>query len=515
MEAVSQEKSLEPGSGCEKKSIQYKITFPEEKKSLQTSPDMTIMQAAQALEISLDAPCGGRGKCGKCLVEVTTEEGTRIVKACQSRIDKDMSVRVIHREEKSARILSEGLVCNVDLDPYLGEKGYLAAFDIGTTSVVGYLLRGDTGEELAYASMLNPQSQFGADVISRCNYVLTKHSRQLAQVIRETMNSLLEELAEKSGISVLQIRQISVVGNTCMHHLFLGINPQSIVVAPYKPAQKGSMTVPAADYDIHIHPEGILRVLPNIDGFVGADTVGCILACQMDKIEKMTLMVDIGTNGEIVLGNKNRLICTSTAAGPAFEGAKITCGMRGADGAIDHVYNTDEITWSVIGDGEPRGLCGSGLMDAVRVLLERGMISETGRLSQDGTPVYLSEHVYLTQKDIREVQLAKGAMAAGMRILCRKMGIEIDDIEEVLIAGAFGNYMDPDSACYIGLLPRQLGGRIRCMGNAAGVGAKAAILNQKEFERANRLAERVEFAELAASVEFQEIFVEEMGFQDI
>lgn len=492
--------------------MNYQIQFPKEQKSCEVSEDTTIMQAAQMLEIPLDAPCGGRGKCNKCIVKVEDAEGTRQVKACQTKVDRDMSVYLICQEAKSARILSQGLDRDIQINPYEGEEGYLAAFDIGTTSVVGYLLKGDTGEELSAASMLNPQSQFGADVISRCNYVLTNHTTQLADVIRETLNTLLEQLAEKVGITVEEIMQISVVGNTCMHHLFMGIDPHSIVVAPYKPAQKASMTVKASDCDLHIHPDGILRVLPNIDGFVGADTVGCILACQMDQREKMTLMIDIGTNGEIVLGNKNRLICTSTAAGPAFEGAKITCGMRGADGAIDHVYNGDEITYSVIGDKEPIGICGSGLMDAVRVLLERDEIMETGRIENDGKPLYISKDVYLTQQDIREVQLAKGAMAAGMRILCKEMGIQVDDIEEILIAGAFGNYMNPDSACYIGLLPRQLRARISNIGNAAGVGAKVAILDHKEFEKADRLVEHVEFVELAASMEFQEIFVEEMGF---
>ncbi|NCB93947.1 MAG: DUF4445 domain-containing protein [Clostridia bacterium] len=491
----------------------YRITFTKENKSCQVKEGTTIMQAAQLLDIPLDAPCGGTGKCGKCMVDITIGQESKRVKACQTIIDQDMSVCLTRQEAKSARILSQGLYRDITINPYKGEQGYLAAFDIGTTSVVGYLMDGRSGRELASASMLNPQSKFGADVISRCNYVITQQSDRLAKVIRKTVNTLLCQLAGKAQIHTEEIMQVSIVGNTCMHHLFLGIDPQSIVVAPYKPVQKEAMTVQAKDYDIQIHPQGILRVLPNIEGFVGADTVGCILAAEMDQREKMTLMIDIGTNGEIVLGNKNRMICTSTAAGPAFEGAKIACGMRGADGAIDHVYNGKNISWSCIGQGEPKGICGSGLMDAVRVLLERGEITVTGRLANDGNPIYISENVYLTQKDIREVQLAKGAMAAGMCILCKKMGIEIEDIEEVLIAGAFGNYMDPDSACTIGLIPKQLRNRITNIGNAAGVGAKLAVLSQEEFEKADMLAKEIEFAELALSMEFQEIFVEEMGFE--
>ena len=252
--------------------------------------------------------------------------------------------------------------------------------------------------------------------------------------------------------------------------------------------------------------------------------MGCLLACGWDHRDPMTLMIDIGTNGEMVLGNRRRSVTCSTAAGPAFEGAKIRFGMRGADGAIDHVFTGADgsIGYSVVGGGEALGICGSGLLDAVAVLLELGVVDETGRFDPDGPAAlgladgkpayYFNDTVCLTQSDIREVQLAKAAIAAGIRLLCDRLGVAIGDIEQVLIAGAFGNYMSPDSACTIGLLPKILREKIIPVGNAAGEGAKLAVREDFQFELASRLAGEVEFLELANDPRFQDIFVDELSF---
>jgi uncharacterized 2Fe-2S/4Fe-4S cluster protein (DUF4445 family) len=418
---------------------------------------------------------------------------------------------------------------------------YLTAFDIGTTSIVGYLLDGRSGEEIAVSSVLNPQSQYGADVIMRSNYALDGHLDQLSSAVRQAMNQILLALAKQASIDVRDIYQVSFVGNTCMHHLFLEISPGALVHSPYNPSLSEPLILPAGDYDIDIHPQGRLMVLPNIAGFVGADTVGCLLATDFSKREAMTLMIDIGTNGELVMGNKKRMITCSTAAGPAFEGAKITCGMRGANGAIDHLsFEGDKLICSTIGNEKPAGICGSGLMDTVSLLLQYGFLEESGRLytpeelehpvakanahrltTIDNISAFIlafpdetahQEPVFLSQKDIREVQLAKGAIAAGIQLLCQRLGISVDDIQEVLIAGAFGNYMSPESACNIGLIPPSLRSRITPIGNAAGEGSKIALINHSEFLHSKRLASGIEFLELAAESSFQDTFVDELEF---
>lgn len=409
----------------------------------------------------------------------------------------------------------------------------MAAFDIGTTTVAGYLLDGRTGEQLATASALNVQTEYGADVIMRANYSLEHGAEELSACIRVLLKKLIRTLCKEAGKEPEDIYQVSVVGNTCMHHLFLGIVPDSLVHAPYNPAISHGLTFPAEKFRLGIHPGGQLIALPVIAGFVGADTVACLLAVNLEEEKKMTLMIDIGTNGEIVLGNSKRRIACSTAAGPAFEGAKIACGMRGAEGAIEHAHLEEgRLVCKVIGGGKPTGICGSGLIDIIAGLLEAGVIDETGRLMEGPRVVQIDDNtktayllagpsessngkpVYLSQKDIREVQLAKGAIAAGIALLAEQMGITLEQIEQVYIAGAFGNYMDPAGACRIGMLPGILKDRIIPVGNAAGEGAKLALLNNEELERAERLARHTEFLELAALPEFQDEFVDQLEFPE-
>ena len=406
------------------------------------------------------------------------------------------------------------------------EKGSfcLAAFDIGTTTLAGYLLDASDGQVLAVESRMNPQAQYGADVIMRADYALTHGTGDLSGCIRRELNDMAGCLAAQAGRKHTDILQICVVGNTCMHHLFLGVSPASLVHAPYTPAISRSMTFPAAHYGLSIHSKGQLLMLPNIAGYVGADTTGCLLTVRPDLKEEITLLLDIGTNGEMILGNRNRLVTCSTAAGPAFEGAKIECGMRGADGAVDHV-SFENGTWrfTTINNRPAVGLCGSGLLDLTAQLVQHGFIDESGNLEsgQDDPKTFFlvspedsgnGKGVWLTQKDIREVQLAKAAIAAGIRILMKTISVTEDDIRCLYIAGAFGNYMDPSSAGAIGLIPPSLADRIRPIGNAAGEGAKIALLNTDEWKLSNRLTEMVEFVELAALPEFQDCFVDELEF---
>ena len=292
------------------------------------------------------------------------------------------------------------------------------------------------------------------------------------------------------------------------------------------PAVREALRVPAAGL-LPIAPHAQVRILPNIAGFVGADTVGCLLAADYDHLEPLSLMIDIGTNGEMVLGNRHRRIACSTAAGPAFEGANIYCGMRGAHGAIDHVsLENGRLRCSVIGGSSAAGLCGSGLLDAVACALDAGLIDPTGRMddtvgaSDQWTQINglkalrLQGDVVLTQKDVREVQLAKAAIRAGIELMAKQFGVTPDDIQTVYLAGAFGNYLSPASACRIGMIPPCLLSKITPVGNAAGSGVKMAAASEAAMVRAERLAAETEFLELASLPEFQDEYVDRMAFEE-
>ena len=399
---------------------------------------------------------------------------------------------------------------------------YLAAFDIGTTTLAGYLLDGKDGREVSVASKMNPQAQYGADVINRANYTLEHGTEEVTGVIHKAVNEMLEEMAEKAGITVDRIFLISIAGNTCMHHLFLGISPDSLVHAPYNPAVEESMILRASDWGIRANYRAQILMLPNIAGFVGADTVACLVSSGLADEEDWTLLIDIGTNGEMVLGKNHKMAACSTAAGPAFEGAGITHGMRGAEGAISKVeWKDDHFVIHTIGDKKPIGICGSGLLDMVSELLKSGQMDETGELSCGSSIVLADENesgkgvpVTLEQQDIAQLRLAKAAIASGVRLLAEKQGIEIEDIKKVWLAGAFGSFLSPDSACNIGLIPPELRGRITAIGNAAGAGAKEVLRNQDSWNRAEKLARESDFLELAGMPDFQDCFVDELEFPD-
>ena len=480
----------------------YTVTFLPTGTAVTVDGRTTILQAQIQAGLHPDAPCGGNGTCGKCRVEL---DGCEVL-SCQTEVDRNMTVRLT--VSGKTRILTGGL--EVDMEPD-GAHKYALAFDIGTTTVVCYLLDGHSGDLIAQASTVNPQSQFGADVISRIQTVLETGTEDLKTCIRTALGKLTREAARKAGIVPEEIGAAAIVGNTAMHHLLLGIDPSPMVVPPY---------MPGVFEALELDPEGILpisgkvRILPNIAGFVGGDTVGCMASTRFDRLEELTLMIDIGTNGEMVLGDKHRRIACSTAAGPAFEGAKISCGMRGADGAVDHVSLVDgTVHQHVIGEGHGIGLCGSGLLDLVAVLLDLEIVDESGYL--EGKEYRLEgTDVTLTQKDVREVQLAKAAIRAGIELLAEKLGVEIGDIQKVYLAGAFGNYLDPASACRIGMIPPVLLDRIQPIGNAAGEGSKLSALSRAEFEYAKALAAGTEFLELASLPNFNDCYVDALEFAE-
>lgn len=471
----------------------YTVTFLPDNISVPVEAGASLLSAQILAGLRPDAPCGGKGTCGKCKVML---EGREVL-ACQTVVDRDMTV--FTEAEEKVTILTSGIAAETRPD---GEFDYVLAFDIGTTTVVCYLLDGHTGDLLAQESCVNPQSQFGADVISRIQHALDGNGEVLSHCIRNALKELAEKVCKKQKILLEDIGTSAIVGNTAMHHLLLNIDPKPLVTPPYMPAVFEAMEKEKA------------RILPNIAGFVGGDTVGCMVSTRFDQQEELTLLIDIGTNGEMVLGNKDRRIACSTAAGPAFEGAKISCGMRGAVGAVDHVWlEKGEIRYHVIGDKGSKGLCGSGLLDLVAVLLDMGILDESGYL--ENKEYTLCENVTLTQKDIREVQLAKAAIRAGIELLTEKLGTEVSDIHQVYLAGAFGNYMNPVSACRIGMIPPVLLDTIKPIGNAAGEGAKLCALSKAEFAYSKKLAKETEFLELASLPNFQDCYVDALEFEEV
>ncbi len=473
------------------------VLFQPEGISIQVPSGTTLQQAQLRAGLQPDAPCGGRGTCGKCAVVL--EDGRKVL-ACRTIVRENMTV--FSARQPHEQILLQGKF-HLPLQPD-GTDDYAIAFDIGTTTVVGYLLDGHSGTVLARQGIQNPQRQYGADVISRIQNARTDGA-QLQRLITDALSSLTEKLAAQVHLPPDAITAAAVAGNTAMHHLLLGIDPKPLVTPPYMPNVCQAME---ADF---LPISGKVRILPNIAGFIGGDTVACMLASRLDQCKELTLLVDIGTNGEMVLSNGTRTIACSAAAGPAFEGARISCGMRGEEGAIDHVYlKNGEIHFHVVGNVEPRGICGSGLLDLLAVLLDSGRMDSSGRL-QEGS-FRLTESVTLTQKDVREAQLAKAAIRAGITMMAQQIGAAASDIQHVLLAGAFGNYMDPLCACRIGMLPPELAGRIQPIGNAAGTGACMCALSRRAYRYASTLAAGTEFLEFAGMEEFQDCFLDCLEF---
>lgn len=483
--------------------MQYCITVMPQKQNISAFSGENLLQTLRSAGFFVNAACGGNGSCGKCKVLVEGKE----VLACRTVVDRDMTVTLPAVE--ATLILTEG----IESRPVVSCKNdFSLAFDIGTTTVVGYLLNGENGQELACESTLNPQVSYGADVISRIQYSISGHMKVLTAAIRKSIADLAGRLCETADVTPSQVTVVSLVGNPAMQQLFLGIYPGNLAQIPFAPVLTQAKTVPAKNY-IPLLENANLLIVPNISGFVGADTLACVLATELYKQEEIILLVDIGTNGEMVLGNKHRMIACSTAAGPALEGANIQFGMRGETGAIDHIrFEDGQLRCSVIGGGDAVGICGSGIIDAVAAALDAGLINERGRIQNEDRCIQLTDKIYLTQEDIRQVQLAKSAIAAGIELMAEHLGITLQDIQRVYLAGAFGTFMNPSSACRTGLLPAVLESKITAVGNAAGSGAKLLACNDQALYMAQELITQVEFIELASAPNFQRRFARNMRF---
>ncbi|MCX7968505.1 MAG: ASKHA domain-containing protein [Armatimonadetes bacterium] len=602
-------------------------------------PDNTpLVRALWQLGISVEAPCGGFGICGKCkvrflsgnipkptaeeqklLTDADLKEGWRLT--CQHRVEGEATIFIPEESRPSiAQILTTAVEREADLMPAVKrftvfvpaasttdersdvqrlldavrqqhglnitsaslplpvlrslptvlrqsqevtlvvyspepERSFVLevkprsdsarpllglAFDIGTTTLVGYLIDLETGNELTYSARLNPQVQFGDDVVSRLHYALQQPNglRQLQQAVVKGMNEIISECCQVANASPTDIYELVCVGNTAMLHLLLGVNPEPIAFAPYVPAFNESVTVEGWKLGLRIHPNGLLTTLPCIAGYIGADTVAVVLTHLHEPDGEPIVALDIGTNGEIVVRHQGQYWCASAAAGPAFEGGRIYQGMRAERGAISQVSieRTDAKVWlkvQTLGGNLPKGICGSGLIDAVAALIELGVIDETGRMSNDlpewqdrflsinGQKAFQlvapqlserSEGIVISQRDVRELQLAKGSIRAVTEVLLQVAGLGWDEVGQVIIAGAFGFFVNLRSAQRTGLLPPLPLERFLPVGNAAGAGAKLALRSVIERKRATELARKMTHVPMTGNPAYEDALMEFIGF---
>ncbi len=416
------------------------------------------------------------------------------------------------------------------------DESYGVAFDLGTTTLVGTLMNLRTGMAEAVRSTLNGQAPFGADVISRISHAMTGSAAiaELQAAVLATMNGILRELYEMAGVSRDRVYETVIVGNATMLHLLLGIDPAPIGVVPFTPAFRDPLYLPAREIGLEIHENGRIQTLPILGAYVGADIVGGIVATGLAREEKLRVFVDVGTNGEIAVGSSRRLLATAAPAGPAFEGSQIKCGMRATEGAIEGVTLTaGRVELQVIGgDVAPSGICGSGLVDIVAQLRVVGLVDPSGKMKSreeapehplsdclivvDGVRAFLlADGIYLTQRDIRELQFAKGSIATGIKVLMDILGVTAADVDEVLLGGSFGSYLNPESAKIIGLVPAVDVDRILSVGNTAGEGAKMTLLSFRERQVAFELPAAIEYVELSGRTDFNDSFVSVLGFPEL
>lgn len=438
---------------------------------------------------------------------------------------------------------NKNLLCVIDDDEIISiegmediDKTYGIAIDIGTTTIAAYLINLKDGKQIDSYSSLNPQRAYGADVISRIAYTIENIDglEKVNSSIINEINNIINVFCERNKVNKANIYKVVAVGNTTMIHMFLNIPCKKLANSPFIPGFTKKLKIKARDIGIEINNEGYVSTLPNVSAYIGADTIGAVLAAEMAQNKDISLLLDIGTNGEIVLGNSEGLYCCSAAAGPAFEGANITFGTGGIEGAIDHVnFNNDPI-YSTIGEKPGVGICGSGVLDSIAELIKYSIVDKRGRMKKkeelDGKiddwfceriiehkkrPAFMlsdNKGIYITSSDIREVQLAKAAIYGGIMVLIKAMGISLKDIKRVYLAGGFGNYLDVENSIKVGLIPSELKGKVIAIGNGAGSGAKMVLVSKEMEHEAEEIKSKIKYVELSSSLDFQNEFINGMNF---
>jgi uncharacterized 2Fe-2S/4Fe-4S cluster protein (DUF4445 family) len=541
-----------------------RVCFLPEEKTVDVMEGVTILEAARLAAVVIESPCGGTGVCGKCKVRLTgsspdNQDTHAYCLACQTEIFDNVTVQKTENNGlESTKVLEGGEGLSFSLSPFVRkkydemeertlvcagektvaiEKGdtrntvFGVVVDIGTTTLAAGLVDLVKGTEVASISSLNPQSLHAQDVLSRIKLSSEEEGLKLMHTaLTDELNRMIREMTEKNGISSDSIYEIVYSGNTCMLHLATATTPYTLGRYPYVPALKGNQHIPARLLGLAVADGALVYLPPIISGFIGADITSGILATALDTLGGTTFFIDIGTNGEMVLNYGGELVATSTAAGPAFEGMSTSCGRRAGEGAVEtfEVKSSGIPVIKTIGNVEPHGICGSGLLDVVAELVTHGIISKEGRLMQPDTNVnplmtklgekegrrafFLTDSVYVSQKDIRQVQLAKGAIRTGIDYLLKYAGIDPHQVDRVLIAGAFGYHARIDSLVNIGLLPEEFLGKIKLVGNTSKAGGMAYLQNRASREQICSVVDRVKVIELAHCAGFDRTFAQSLAF---
>ena len=498
----------------------YKLTVHEEGHAnvIETDGYDLLLSVLRNADYDIYAPCGGNGTCGKCKVWI---KGEGSVSSCVFPVMEDMEIVLPDRLESQILVDQHKYTIKLPLLPgdavRLSNNPHGVAIDIGTTSVVFYLVDLITGVIVETRAAANPQASYGADVISRINYTAENKDglRKLQSVIVQIINENLAHFIKLMGLNPKDIVKISISGNTTMLHLLLGVDPLPIALAPFRPAFTEAREINAEDLGLHIHQNAKVHTLPCISAYVGADIVAGLASINPSEKFHKYLFMDIGTNGELALVSDGKILCCATAAGPAFEGANIQHGITAVEGAISKFANDG---YQVIGDVRPIGICGSGLIDVAAILLETDLIDMDGLLATDFivSPAEkngIDENIVITQKDIRELQLAKSAIASGVNILLNKAGINHEELDAVFLAGGFGNYINIDNAMKIGMLSPQFKGKVISLGNTSGTGALLSLKSTEMDKLIDQLLSKAEHLELADEPEFAVEFAMNMLFE--
>lgn len=483
-------------------------------------PEGTILRDALiSNSVDIYSPCGGMGTCGKCKVLLT---GEGYVLSCSYIITKDINVVIPGKREAEILVAQHNYMQDLPFNPessaLLSSRPLGVAIDLGTTTIVFYLIDLIRGSQLKVISILNPQVKFGADVISRINYCAHKPDRltELQKVLIDSINEQLDSFIRFSGGSSRNdIIRMTVAGNTTMMHLFLGIDPLGIALAPFIPAFTEKKILKARDLELHTNPDAEILLLPSLSAYIGADVISGIASINPLSSWKNFLFIDIGTNGEMALLTPDKIYCCAAAAGPAFEGANISCGMGAFEGAVSEF---EEGAYKTIAGAKPVGICGSGLIDIIAFLLDKEYISQEGYMETNyvvvpGSETFDDKPLMITPADIREIQLAKSAIISGINILLKKANCKLEEIDCVLLAGGFGNYIKILSAVRIGLLPLELKNKTFTVGNTSGAGSVLALKSKEFCGIVNRILSITEYIELSFNDEFPEEFAMNMFFK--
>jgi len=555
-----------------------KLTILPFKKEVEIRSDETVMQALRKDGYEIEGPCNGQGICGKCRIRVENpadvpqtphrrisetearEKGIRL--ACRLIPPGDITVHLPDDFSVDARILEGEHLEGIELKPaavvfsrkdaywlqYAGEDAEVIlqkwgaqfsakglAIDVGTTTLVATLFCLVTGKELSTASSINPQTKFGHDILSRIQKGSTEEGlAEVAGVVRKELNRLVQTVCKKSNAVVDEILDVVIGGNTTMLTLAAAINPESLGRLPFTVGIKGGASYAAKDFGLDVNPAGRVYVPPIVHAFVGSDITAGVLACDCLEKKKPSLFVDVGTNGEMGINNDGRFIVASTAAGPAFEGMGVSCGIRAVPGAVEAAYFDGETIDIKTIDAQPaRGICGSGIIDMAAALLKSGVVNPSGRMKtpdlKEDVQVAVAEHlqliedqpvfniadgVFFSQADIRQLQLAKGAIRTGIDMLMSEANVTAEDLEDITLAGAFGYHLRPDSLATIGLIPDKLAHKVRFAGNTSKTGCAMMLINASLREYLEKQVQSVEHLPLAEKISFQKLFIENLNFPD-